>query len=94
MAKWVTGTGFIIEKRVQGPPGAPDYYWTTIMVDLDDGGRVTVLLERKDVNNVTIGDYVQFDYKPGVVPRPTLFGRKGVCRNLQLLKSSRPFHGG
>ncbi len=94
MARWTTGTGVVVEKRVQGPPGAPDYYWTTIMVDLDGGNRVTVLLDRKDVNKVTIGDYVRFEYKPGQEPRATLFGRKGLCRNLQLLKQSRPFDGG
>ena len=92
MATWVTATGYVIEKKVQAPAGSPDNYWTNIMVDLDTGDRITVLLEPKDVERVTIGDYVRLDYQPGQKAGPGFFRRKGLCRNLEVLKQSRPFH--
>jgi len=93
MAKWVTGSGYAVDKGIAGPAHFSIDRRTTIMVDLDDGERVNVLLISKDVGRVAIGDYVSFEYKPGKKPGFNLFGkRKGICRNLKIEKRATEFY--
>lgn len=58
MGKEMTGT--IIEKSFQAPPGAPVKYWCYMMVETAFGERVTIRLDKKQVDLVTIGDRIRF----------------------------------
>lgn len=90
-ANWKTGTGAVVDIRYVGPPGAPLWHWTALIVDLDSGERISALLDEKAAqkNLVVIGDRIQLDYRPGEdagIKKGLFGGKQGLCRNVRVLR--------
>ena len=65
--KWEDGSGTVLEKWDEDKtnPGAPPRHWHYLLVNLVSGERVTIRLDQKYFDIVTIGDQVRFRYHPG-----------------------------
>jgi hypothetical protein len=91
MAKWETGKGVVVDLRYVGPAApAPEWHWTAVIVDLDKGGRISALLDKKIAkkNLIVVGDRIQLDYQPGQdAGMGGILGRKrGLCKNVEVLQ--------
>ena len=90
MAKWARDTGIVVDIRFIGPVLAPEWKGTTIIVDLDKGGRISALLEPKFAkkNPIVIGDRIFLEYQPGKEAKigGCLGRKKGLCRNVEVLQ--------